>query len=57
MGHNPGLFRINKATGETELLYPMPEDEKNYRYLLAAATIHEHWRGGTLPDFAIFASG
>jgi len=57
VGHNVGLFRINKATGETELLYPMPEDEGERRYHSAASTIRKHWRGGKLPEMAMFACG
>ena len=57
VGHNVGLLRIHKTTGETELLYPMPEDEGNRRYLSAASTIRKHWQTGKLPAVAMFACG
>jgi hypothetical protein len=57
VGHNVGLLRIIKATGETQILYPMAEDEGDIRYACAAHIIRKHWKKGEFPENALFAAG
>ena len=57
VGHNVGLLRIIKATGETELLYPMADDDQERRYARAASVIRKHWEEGKFPQTALFACG
>jgi hypothetical protein len=57
VGHNLGLLRIIKATGETQLLYPMAEDDGEGRYMRAASVIERHWKTREFPDRTMYACG
>ncbi|MBV9494353.1 MAG: hypothetical protein JOZ54_08900 [Acidobacteria bacterium] len=51
-----GRFEIDKATGQVELLSPMPGDEKEKVFQRAAVKIIREWREGRLPERAEWAS-
>ena len=57
VGHNVGLVRIIKATGNTQLLYPMAEDDQKKRYARAVSVIRKHWKEGQFPERTMFACG
>ncbi len=52
-----GSFRIDKGSGSTELIEPMPGDDKGGTYVRAAQKISRYWREGELPDSAIYCAG
>ena len=55
-GDISGTFKINKVTGDVELIDAMPGDEQGHIFQRAAVKILKEWRKGTLPEFAEWAS-
>lgn len=52
-----GVLRIDKATGEVALIRPMQGPETAaVHFHRAAHKIKQHWKGGSLPEVATWAS-
>lgn len=51
-----GRLKINKTTGETELLESISNDEQNGLYSRAAHKVKKHWQNGDLPKETCWAS-
>jgi hypothetical protein len=54
---NFGRVRIIKASGEVELIYPMPDDVGERRASATAFKLNQHWRQGNFPKATMWASG
>lgn len=54
-GHR-GLLEFNKATGESTLVEPMPNDERLHCFNRATVKITREWREGRLPQSLEWAS-
>jgi hypothetical protein len=52
-----GLLRIDNATGEIQMLEPMPGDHQNGVALRAAGKVHRHWTRGEYPEVTLYACG
>ena len=57
VGTNRGLLRLNKESGQIELLQPMPEDDREQIFSRAARKIKQHWDNDELPEKTMYASG
>lgn len=55
--HERGVLRIAKATGDIELIQPMPGDDNGRRAQSAARVVHRHWERGEYPQHTLFACG
>lgn len=52
-----GVLRIDKATGEVSLVQPMEGSASaEAHFHRAAHKIKQHWKQGTLPETAVWAS-
>lgn len=53
----PGILRIGKATGEVSLIQPMVGSAAaEAHFHRAAHKIRQHWKNGSLPATAVWAS-
>ena len=57
LGHVTGKFTIDKRTGATSLIEPMPGDAKAHVYVRASHKIIKCWAAGELPDSAVYCAG
>jgi hypothetical protein len=57
VGTNRGLMRLDKESGEIELLQPMPEDHDNNRFNRASTKLKKHWDAGEIPKATQFTCG
>ena len=52
-----GILRINRTTGEVSLVRPMEGPESaDVHFHRAAHKIKQHWKQGSLPEAAVWAS-
>jgi hypothetical protein len=51
-----GIIEINKKSGESTLIKPMPEDERLHCFNRALVKITREWREGRLPQSLEWAS-
>ena len=57
LGHVTGTFQIDKQTGATELVHPMPGDESLSAFNRASYKIHKCWLAGELPNSEQYCAG
>ncbi|WP_226426990.1 hypothetical protein ACCQ14_01775 [Xanthomonas sp. NCPPB 2865] len=57
LGYVTGAFQIDKQTGITELVHPMPGDESLSAFNRASYKIHRCWLGGELPNTDQYCAG
>ncbi|PZU19357.1 MAG: hypothetical protein DI584_18275 [Stenotrophomonas sp.] len=57
LGHVFGNFQIDKQTGITELVSPMPGDKSLSAFTRASHKIHKCWLAGELPDSEQYCAG
>lgn len=51
-----GVLALNKATGDSQLVQPMPSDEGLHCYTRAAVKVRREWSEGRLPQTLEWAS-
>lgn len=57
LGHVMGTFQIDKQTGTTELVHPMPGDESLSAFNRSSYKIHKRWLAGELPNSEEYCAG
>ena len=57
VGHERGVLRIVKATGEISIVEQMPGDDGERRAQRAARIVYRHWQKGEYPQNTIYAAG
>ena len=51
-----GVLRLNKSTGDVDLLQAASNDTSGIRFRSAATKLMLHWRDGEFPDKTFWAS-